>query len=190
MKHFEGACDGFANCMDDVCYLLAFILFERLAMTYIFDDLLPRIYAFKAHHENIHGVSEEKLQQQTRAEVDYTLNKFDENRDSLNRNMDQVLMFGYMVCMHACSYVHASLGLCSETTHPLCTRARACVWCPIAQVLFVTAFPAGPLVGYLSNIWQVNIFGSSMLYRNRRNHPKTKQDIGSFQDCFEVREHV
>mmetsp|Transcript_57017 Transcript_57017/g.114351 ORF Transcript_57017/g.114351 Transcript_57017/m.114351 type:complete len:874 (+) Transcript_57017:119-2740(+) len=54
------------------------------------------------------------------------------------------------------------------------------------MVLFVTALPAAPLLGYASNVIQVHEFGCAMLYRKQRNVPVGVQDIGAFQGCFET----
>lgn len=52
--------------------------------------------------------------------------------------------------------------------------------------LFVCAFPVAPFLGYVSNILQIQQFGSSLLFRKQRNIPFGAQDIGSFQSCFET----
>ena len=52
--------------------------------------------------------------------------------------------------------------------------------------LFVCAFPLAPFLGYVSNILQIQQFGSALLYRKQRNTPFGAQDIGSFQSCFEA----
>jgi len=145
MKQLEGGCDGYLRCMDDLCYLVATILVERLAFTFLYDNLIPRLNAWKRYQEETAGADVSKF---TEAESQYILDPYDEAMEMINRFMDQVIMFGYMV-------------------------------------LFVTAFPMGPLIGYFSNVYQINQFGYSLLYRKQRNPPKLAQDIGSFQGCFE-----
>jgi hypothetical protein len=54
------------------------------------------------------------------------------------------------------------------------------------MVLFVSAFPLAPFIGYVSNILQIQQYGQALLYRKRRNIPIGAQDIGSFQGCFEL----
>ena len=54
------------------------------------------------------------------------------------------------------------------------------------MVLFVSAFPLAPFLGYVSNILQIHQFGEAMLHRKQRNLPVGVQDIGSFQRCFEA----
>jgi len=53
------------------------------------------------------------------------------------------------------------------------------------MVMYVTVFPVGPFIGFVSNIQQIHLFGSSVLFRKRRPMPTGAQDIGSFQGCFE-----
>jgi hypothetical protein len=52
--------------------------------------------------------------------------------------------------------------------------------------LFACAFPVAPFLGYVSNILQIQQFGSSLLFRKQRNIPVSAQHIGSFQVCFEI----
>lgn len=52
--------------------------------------------------------------------------------------------------------------------------------------LFACAFPIAPFLGYVSNILQIQQFGSSLLFRKQRNIPVSAQHIGSFQICFEI----
>jgi len=53
------------------------------------------------------------------------------------------------------------------------------------MVLFVAAFPMAPLVGFVSNIFQLHQYGNKLLYHTQRNMPHGVHDIGTFQLCFE-----
>jgi hypothetical protein len=57
---------------------------------------------------------------------------------------------------------------------------------PSPSSSFLSVFPVGPFIGYVSNIQQIHQFGSSVLWRKRRLVPEGAQDIGSFQNCFET----
>lgn len=94
MIHFEGSCDAMGNCIDDLCYLLATILIERLMFTLIFDNLMPRVTAWQRYKAETAGADVEKF---TKAEKEYILDVYDTEMEVINRYMDQVIMFGYMV---------------------------------------------------------------------------------------------
>ena len=148
MKQFEGSCDGYDRCIDDLCILVSTILIERVMFTFLFDQLIPRLSA------GYRMAEETKMPDGSRAiltpaEHQYILTPYDSEMEIVNRFMDQVIMFGYMV-------------------------------------LFVTALPMAPLLGYFSNIVQILMFGEALLFHSQRNIPASAQDIGTFQLCFET----
>lgn len=122
MHPLEGNCDGYVRCMDDLSYMVAVILIERFAFIFINDYIMPKIVAYKRYRDETEGVDPSAIRSFTPAEYQYIMVDGDERMEIVNRYMDQVTMYGYMV-------------------------------------LFVTAFPLGPLIGYVSNVWQIHTYG-------------------------------
>ena len=146
---FEGDCDndGRDGCIEMLTTLVVTILVERLFFTICFDSLLPHLREYWRFRAETSGV--QSLESLSAAEKEYTLDVFLQHDETIERFMDQVMLFGYML-------------------------------------LFVVALPLAPLLGFLSNSLQIQMYGRALLFHKQRNFPRGAQDIGTFQGCFQI----
>ena len=92
-EQLEGNC-GMIRCMPYLTKLVSTILFQRLIFTILFDNIVPRLKAWKRFADETAGVDATTLSE---AEKQSFLDPFDLNGEIISRFMDQTLMFGYMV---------------------------------------------------------------------------------------------
>jgi len=52
--------------------------------------------------------------------------------------------------------------------------------------MFVTACPIAPLLAYYSNVYEIKLDGGHVLHQYRRPIPQSCEDIGTWQDIFQI----
>jgi len=89
----EGGC-GSIDCFSELRQLVAIVLLERLIRTIVLDNILPTYMAKRRFLNETKGVDASKM---SKAETEYILDPFDVQSEIINRFMNQVILFGFVV---------------------------------------------------------------------------------------------